>query len=205
MLPGRELYGNMKGTNVPKAWCEEEGFDYLGAAADVLSFAAHLDTTTPHGRDTPKRFIQMLRELTTPEEFNFTTFPAEGIDQMILVRDIPFVSLCNHHVVPFHGVAHIAYIPNKAMAGLSKFARAVKYFAANLTVQEELTERVARFIEDELNPVGVGVIMEAEHMCMTIRGVQVPGAKTRTARMLGVFADHTKTAKAEFLDAINGS
>ena len=173
------------------------------AARVLLSNAAGLDVTTPHGRETPKRFVQMLKELTTPEEFNFTTFPAD-YDEMIIVRNLPFVSLCNHHVVPFHGVAHIGYVPNELMAGLSKFGRTVKYFAKRLQVQEELTNDIATYLQDMLSPKGVIVMMEAEHLCMTIRGVQMPGAMTRTTCVKGVFADHDRTAKMEFLSAING-
>jgi GTP cyclohydrolase IA len=176
--------------------------DVLAAAQTVLVRAAGLDVETPHGRDTARRFVQMLIELTTPEEYNFTTFPAD-YDEMIIVRDITFVSLCNHHVVPFNGVAHIGYVPDERMAGLSKFARAVKYFSASLQVQEELTSDIAEFLNNVLKPKGVIVMMEAEHLCMTIRGVQSPGAMTRTTCVKGVFADHTKTAKAEFLSAIN--
>jgi GTP cyclohydrolase I len=182
---------------------EDNGIDYIGAATDVLSFAAGLDTTTPHGRDTPRRFLEMLQEMTTPEEFKFTTFPADRIDEMIVELDIPFVSLCNHHVVPFIGVAHIAYVPDKEMAGLSKLPRTVHYFAASLNMQEGLTDDVAQFLHDRLQPKGVAVVMEAEHLCMTIRGVKSPGTKTRTAKMMGVFADHKRTAKSEFLSAIN--
>jgi GTP cyclohydrolase I len=144
----------------------------------------------------------MLRELTTPEEFEFTVFPATKQD-MVIVKDIPFVSVCNHHIVPFAGVAHVAYIPDEVVAGLSKFARAVRYFSKQLQVQEELTDDIADFLEENLHPLGVGVIMSAEHMCMTIRGVQTPGTRTITSTMRGAFADHTKTAKAEFLQFIS--
>jgi GTP cyclohydrolase I len=174
-------------------------------AERVLSYAADLDYTTPHGARTAERFVDMLKELTTPTEFKFTTFPNEkALDEMVIVRDIPFVSLCNHHVVPFYGYAHVGYVPDQLVAGLSKFARAVKYCAASLHVQEELTVEIADFLEEQLNPKGLAVLMEAEHLCMTIRGVQVPGTKTRTASMRGVFGDHSRTAKAEFLSAING-
>jgi GTP cyclohydrolase IA len=177
--------------------------DVIAAAETVLVRAGGLDVETPHGRDTARRFVQMLQELTTPEEYKFTTFPSNQVDEMIVELDIPFVSLCNHHVVPFFGVCHIAYVPGDQVAGLSKFARTVKYFAASLTVQEELTDSITQFLNDKLEPKGVGVIMEAEHLCMTIRGVKSPGTKTRTAKMMGVFADHNRTAKAEFLAAVN--
>lgn len=154
-----------------------------------------------HGRDTPKRFAAMLRELTTPQEFTFTTFPADDQD-MVIVKDIPFVSVCNHHVVPFVGFAWVGYIPNEKMVGLSKISRLVKYHAHQLQVQERLTRQIAQDLHERLDPLGVMVVMEAEHMCMTIRGVQTPGTKTVTSRVEGVFADHDRTAKDEFLRLI---
>ena len=157
-----------------------------------------------HGERTPERFVKMLRELTTPEAFELRTFPNEGMDEMIIIRNIPFVSLCNHHVIPFIGKAHIGYVPRDLIAGLSKFARVVNMFSKALTVQERLTAHVADYIEERLNPRGVAVVMEAEHLCMTIRGVHAPGTLTYTAAMRGVFADHSRTAKAEFMQRING-
>jgi len=157
-----------------------------------------------HGLDTPKRFVAMLRELTTPQPFDFKVFDSKDADQMVIVRNIPFVSVCNHHVIPFVGKADIGYIPGPYHAGLSKFARVVQYFAKGLQVQERLTKQVADYLEEKLKPRGLAVVMEAEHMCMTIRGVQSPGTSTYTAEMRGFFNDHTRTAKAEFLDRING-
>jgi GTP cyclohydrolase I len=172
-------------------------------AASVLFHAAGLDVTNPHGAATPARFVRMLQELTTPEPFKFTTFPAES-QNMIMLKDIPFSSVCSHHVIPFVGYAHVAYVPNKLIAGLSKFARLIKASSRSLQVQESLTMQIADGIEHHLEPLGVAVIMEAEHLCMTIRGAQSPGTKTRTAEMRGVFADHAKTAKTEFLSYVNG-
>jgi len=175
------------------------------SAAHLLANAAGLNLKDPHGAATPARFLRMLKELTTPEEFKFTTFPnSEDNDEMITIRDIPFVSLCNHHVIPFIGTANIAYIPGDRLAGLSKFARTVKYFAHSLNVQENLTKQIADFLEEMLQPRALGVVLDAEHLCMTIRGVQAPGAQTRTASMRGFFADHDRTAKAEFMATING-
>lgn len=173
-------------------------------ASELLEFTTGLDTSTDHGEDTPKRFVNMLRELTHREDFNFTTFDnTEGVDEMVIIKDIPFYTLCNHHVIPFFGKAHIAYIPGQKIAGLSKFARTVKYFSKGLWVQENLTIAIADFLEDKLDPVGLAVQMEAEHLCMTMRGVNVPGATTTTGVMRGVFGDHSRTAKAEFLAAVN--
>lgn len=178
----------------------QKGLEFM--AGNLLADVAGLDVTGPHGADTPRRFIQMLRELTTPEQFEFTTFPAQS-QNMIVIRDIPFSSVCSHHVIPFVGYAHVAYVPDEKIAGLSKFARLVRAQARKLQVQETLTMEIADIIDQVLQPLGVGVVMEAEHLCMTIRGVQAPGAKTRTAEMRGVFSNHEKTAKAEFLSAIN--
>lgn len=156
-----------------------------------------------HGTKTPQRFIAMLRELTTPDEFEFTTFDNEdGVDEIVTVENIPFVSLCNHHVVPFVGVAHIGYIPDRKLVGLSKFARVVRHYAKALQVQERLTQQVANFLMEQLDPLGVAVVLEAEHMCMTIRGVQTPGTRTTTSAMMGVFSDHERTAKMEFMRLI---
>jgi GTP cyclohydrolase I len=158
-----------------------------------------------HMHDTPRRFVKMLKDLTTPEEFEFTVFNNdEGMDEMISLTGIPFYTLCAHHIVPFYGYAHIGYVPDGSIAGLSKLPRAVRHFARALTVQENLTVQVADFLEAKLKPKGVIVVMEAEHLCMAMRGVQAAGVKTRTTAVRGVFADHTRTAKAEFMNGING-
>lgn len=169
-------------------------------AKSALSRAVNqeIDWNSQHFKDTPKRWAKMIADMTTQKEFEFTAFESTA-DEMIIIRDIPFVSLCAHHVVPFMGVAHIGYVPNGKIAGLSKFARAVDYYAAKLTVQEELTKEVGNTIEHELLPAGVIVVMQAEHLCMTIRGVQKPGTQTVTSYVTGVFADHDRTAKAEFM------
>jgi len=169
------------------------------AARVVLQQTTGL-TDDDHGGKTPQRFVSMLKELTTPEEFEFTVFPnTDKVDEIVTVANIPFVSLCNHHVVPFVGVAHVGYIPDQKIVGLSKFARVVRYYSKGLQVQERLTQQVAEYLMENLNPLGVAVIMEAEHMCMTIRGVQTPGTKTTTSAMLGVFGEHDRTAKMEFM------
>lgn len=154
-----------------------------------------------HFQKTPERFVKMLRELTTPEPFEFTTFESKA-DEMIVVKDINFVSVCAHHIVPFMGKCHIGYVPAGQIAGLSKFARLVKNSAKDLTVQEELTNRIGDELIDKLDPKGVAVVMEAEHLCMTIRGVQSPGTKTVTSKMTGVFADHDRLARQEFMNLI---
>jgi GTP cyclohydrolase I len=153
-----------------------------------------------HGEGTPERFVRMLKELTTPEDFKFTTFPnIDEVDEIVVVKNIPFTSVCNHHIIPFVGKAWVGYIPSDRIVGLSKLARVVHYYSRRLQVQERLTKQIADRLEEELKPQGVMVIMEAEHFCMTVRGVQVPDATTVTSAVRGVFADHGKTAKAEFL------
>lgn len=161
--------------------------------------------TVEHTRNTPKRFVQMLKDLTTPQDFDFTVFDNTNmLDEMVSLRDIPFYTLCAHHIVPFYGKAHIGYVPGNKIAGLSKFSRAVQSLSKKLTVQEELTVEIADFLEEKLEPKGVIVVMEAEHLCMAMRGVQTPGVRTRTTAVRGVFADHNRTAKAEFMSALNG-
>jgi GTP cyclohydrolase I len=157
----------------------------------------------PHLKDTPTRFVKMLRDLTTPIDINWKDFPS-SVDEMVVVQDIPFNSLCAHHLVPYIGVAHIAYLPTKRICGLSKIVRVVKHFAASLSVQEELTQQIANYLHNALDPVGVAVVVEAEHLCMALRGVQAPGVKTTTSCMKGAFADHSRQARSEFLNLIRG-
>jgi GTP cyclohydrolase I len=177
----------------------------VNLARQFLAELAGLDPDNEQERDTPRRYLEALRELTKPEPFTFTTFtPDVPLDEMIIERNIAFHSLCRHHVLSFHGVAHIAYVPHEKMAGLSKLARAVKFHAAGLRTQEELTVTIADYLVEQLDPLGVGVVMEAEHLCMSLRGVRSPGTITYSAAMRGVFGDHTKTAKAEFMSRING-
>lgn len=172
-----------------------------GAAEYLLTEVTGLDPTSDHAKDTPRRFVEMLRELTTPGDIKWKTFPAPS-DEMIVIKKIPFVSLCAHHIIPFMGHAWVGYVPDELIAGLSKFARVVQHFSRRLQVQETLTAQIADYLEDRLSPLGVAVVMEAEHMCMTIRGIQAPGVTTSTSAMRGVFADHARTAKAEFLNRI---
>ena len=129
-------------------------------------------------QDTPKRFAKFMQQFMSPPEINFTTFKNEGSDEMIIVKDIPFYSLCEHHVAPFFGTAHVAYIPNERIVGLSKIPRAVDLFANRLQNQERITTQVAEFIMQQLSPKGVAVVLTARHMCMEMRGVKKPGAST---------------------------
>lgn len=173
------------------------------AAEQLLScLEAWERTPEDHRHKTPLRFVLALKEMTTREEFNFTTFPAKS-QNMVVVSPIPFYTLCAHHVLPFHGTAAVGYVPKERVAGLSKLTRSVQQIAKGFHVQEELTEEIAVYLSDHLDPLGVAVRLKAEHMCMAMRGVQVADAITTTATMTGVFADHTKTAKAEFMEAIH--
>ncbi len=136
--------------------------------------------------ETPRRLVQAYAELLSPEPFEMTTFPnSEGYDEMVLVRDIPVRSLCEHHMLPFVGVAHVGYLPADRIVGLSKLARTVDHFARRVQTQERLTSQVADHLRQELSPHGVGVVIEAEHTCMSVRGARAEGASTVTARLLG--------------------
>lgn len=150
--------------------------------------------------ETPARVARMYRELLTRPTFTFTTFAAEGADQLIIERGIPFYTLCEHHMIPFFGVAHVGYIPDPdgQIAGLSKLARAVDYFARALQTQERLSSQIADFLMERLAPQGVGVVLEAQHLCMAMRGVQKPGVVTTTSALRGVLRDKPET-RAEFL------
>jgi GTP cyclohydrolase I len=155
------------------------------AVADLLR-ALGADPRDPHLRDTPRRVASAYAELLTPEGFDPTTFPNdEGYDELVLVRDIPFQSLCEHHLLPFHGTAHVAYVPGDRLLGLSKLARVVDLFARDFQVQERLTTQVADWLEEHLSPRGAGVVLEAEHLCMTLRGVRSVGSSTRTSALRG--------------------
>jgi GTP cyclohydrolase I len=173
-------------------------------AAELLLSALGADLEGSNLRDTPRRMADTYAELLTAEPFSLTTFPNdEGYDELIVVRDIPFHSLCMHHVLPFHGVAHIAYLPAERILGLSKLARVVDLFARDLQLQERLTTQIARWLREQLQPKGVGVVLEAEHLCMSLRGVQKPGAKTVTSALHGLVRDDPRT-REEFLNLTGG-
>lgn len=158
-------------------------------------------------RETPERFLSAWREWSwgyhqDPKEI-LKTFEdgADKVDELVLVRDIPVYSHCEHHLAPFFGVAHVAYIPSGRIIGLSKIPRVVQVFARRLQVQERLTQQIAHAIKDALAPKGVGVVIECRHLCMESRGIRVPGATTITSCLLGVLKDEP-AARAEFMGLV---
>ncbi len=174
------------------------------AVLDLL-VALGRDPRSEHLAETPRRVAEALAELLTPEPFDLTTFPNdECYDELVLVRDIPFRSLCEHHLLPFHGVAHVGYLPSGRILGLSKLARVVEHFAADLQTQERLTMQVAQWLDEHLCPKGVGVVMEADHMCMSLRGVRAKGTRTLTSSLSGVLRDDARS-RQEFFALTGGS
>jgi GTP cyclohydrolase I len=160
------------------------------------------DTDREGLRETPKRYLKFMREFLTPKEFNFTCFDAEGTDEMIVQTNIPFYSLCEHHIAPFFGVANIAYIPKDKIVGLSKLARTLDLYANRLQNQERITTQIAERLMKELEPLGVAVTLKAQHLCMNMRGVKKHDTWTTTSKMIGVFKDDLNT-RQEFLNIIN--
>jgi GTP cyclohydrolase IA len=171
----------------------------LQRAVGDLLLALGADLSEDGLRDTPRRVADAYAELLTPPQFTATTFANEdGYDELVLARAIPFHSLCKHHLLPFHGVAHVGYLPGERIIGLSKLARVVELFARDLQIQERLTMQIAGWLQTELRPLGVGVVLEAEHMCMSLRGVCKPGARTTTSALRGTVRDDPRT-RSEFL------
>jgi GTP cyclohydrolase I len=162
--------------------------DIAGAEDAIRSLLIALgqDPEAEHLRNTPRRVAAAYAEMLSPDAFDLTTFANDdGYDQLVLARDIPFRSLCEHHMLPFHGVAHVGYLPAESIVGLSKLARVVERFARGLQVQERLAKQVADCLDTHLNPKGVGVVIEAEHQCMTLRGVRAHGSRTLTSALHG--------------------
>jgi GTP cyclohydrolase I len=168
------------------------------AVAELLA-ALGQDPTSEELAATPRRVAASYAELLTPAPFTLTSFPNdEGYDELVLARAIPFASLCQHHLLPFTGVAHVGYLPAGRILGLSKLARVVELFARRLQLQERLTTQVADWLQTQLEPKGVGVVLEAEHLCMTLRGVQATGAHTVTSALHGRLRDDPRS-RQEFL------
>jgi GTP cyclohydrolase IA len=155
-------------------------------------------------QETPRRVTDSLVELLTAPRFAATTFPNKAsYDELVIVRDIPFSSLCEHHLLPFSGQIHVGYLPSETVIGLSKLARAVQYHAHNLQVQERLTVQIADWIDKTLEPLGVGVVIDAEHLCMSLRGAKAVGALTTTSALRGVLREDSRT-RSEFLALVRG-
>jgi GTP cyclohydrolase I len=168
------------------------------AVADLLD-ALGVDRSNDGLEATPARVARAYAEMLSPEPFHVTTFPNdEGYDELVVARAIPFASLCEHHLLPFSGFAYVGYLPDERLLGLSKLARVVEHFSRRLQVQERLTAQVANFIVETVQPKGVGVVLEAEHLCMSLRGVRAVGSKTVTSALKGLVRDDPRT-RSEFL------
>jgi GTP cyclohydrolase I len=177
------------------------------AAVRVLLEWAGDDPTREGLLDTPARVARSYRELfsgydTDPREYLERTFDeVGGYDELVVMRDIRVVSFCEHHMLPFLGRAHVGYLPNNRVVGISKLARVVHGFARRLQIQEKLTAQIAEAIQEILQPRGVGVVIESEHSCMTMRGVNTPGSRLTTSRLTGVVRDDPRT-RQEFLEFV---
>jgi GTP cyclohydrolase I len=182
----------------------DSGVEAATVAAKQFLEALGVSTDGPGLRDSPARMARAYAEMLTPRSFELTTFPNdEKYDELVVVKDIPLQSLCEHHLLPFTGVAHIGYLPGERILGLSKFARVIELFARRPQVQERLTQQVATWLDDQLGPKGVGVVIEAEHSCMSLRGVRAAGAVTRTSALKGSVRTNPST-RNEFLAALPG-
>ncbi|MGW7454873.1 GTP cyclohydrolase I FolE [Streptomyces sp. NPDC054787] len=177
------------------------GVDLAAAelAAGQFLEALGISTDSESLRGTPGRMTRAYAELFSPRPFDLTTFPNdEGYDELVLARSIPLRSVCEHHLLPFVGTAHIGYLPGQRILGLSKLARVLEHFACRPQVQERLTKQVADWLQTHLEPKGVGVVIQAEHTCMTLRGVQAVGATTMTSTLLGLLRTDSRS-RGEFL------
>ncbi|WP_281288054.1 GTP cyclohydrolase I [Humibacillus xanthopallidus] len=177
----------------------EPDLERAATGARILLEALGIDVHSEAMMRTPERMAASLLEMTSPRPFHLTTFPNDGnYDELILAKSIPLRSLCEHHMLPFVGTAHIGYLPGERILGLSKLARVLEHFASRPQVQERLTVQIADWLSAQLSAAGVGVVIEAEHLCMTLRRVQAPGTTTITSSLLGVMREDPRT-RAEFL------
>jgi GTP cyclohydrolase I len=188
----------------------EEAQAAEGAIAEMMRSILAMIGEDPNReglRQTPERFEKALRYLTSgyrqsaAKVLNGAVFSV-CYDEMVLIKDIDVFSLCEHHILPFFGKCHVAYIPDKRVVGLSKIPRLVNMFARRLQIQERLTNQIAKAIEESIHPLGVGVVIEARHLCMAMRGVEKQRSETVTSAMLGAFRDNQQT-RQEFLALIN--
>lgn len=155
-------------------------------------------------RATPARYQRFVKEFFESRPFDVTVFENEGYDEMVIQTNIAFYSLCEHHLLPFFGYGAVAYIPNKKIVGLSKLARTLDHFSRRLQTQERITTQVAEFLEDKLEPKGIGVVLTARHLCMEMRGVEKPGTQTTTSCLKGSFKANAST-RSEFLQIIQNN
>jgi len=193
-----ELPGALQLTRSP----DMRDLDAAAAAARSFLDALGVACDTPGTLDSPRRMANAYAEMLTPREFELTTFDNdEGYDEMVVVCDIPLQSVCEHHLLPFMGTAHVGYLPGERILGLSKFARVVEMFSRRPQVQERLTKQIADWLDSELSPRGVGVVVTAEHSCMSLRGVRAAGATTRTTALTGAMRSDPAT-RAEFFATV---
>jgi GTP cyclohydrolase I len=179
----------------------DNGIDLAAAeqAAERFLTALGVGLDSESLRGTPRRMAHAYAELFSPRPFDLTTFPNdEGYDELVLARGIPVRSVCEHHLLPFVGVAHLGYLPGERILGLSKLARIVEHFARRPQVQERLTKQIADWLCEHLHPQGVGVVIEAEHACMTLRGVQAVGSSTVTSTLLGTLREDARSRQEFF-------
>lgn len=174
--------------------------DAVQSMTDVFKHLG-FDLSNPHLQDTPKRFIRSLIERCSSSGWDFTTFPVEGEPGLILQANIPFVSICSHHLSPFMGTAAVAYIPHERLVGLSKLARVIQTFSTGLHTQEDIGRNSLDFLIDHLQPIGAAVILKAEHTCMSQRGVKAHGSQTLTSNLHGCFKDEAP-ARAELFQML---
>jgi GTP cyclohydrolase I len=189
-------------------WHRPERIERIRVCVRALLTELGLDLTESNLRDTDRRvakmYLEMFHGLEEGARPEITMFPnEEKYGAMVMERDIPFYSMCSHHLVPFYGHAHIAYIPNDRIIGLSKFARILEFYAKRPQLQERLTEQVVEFLNEELRPQGAMVVIEARHLCVEMRGVKKPGALTVTSAIRGIF--HQRSQREEFLDLLQRS
>jgi GTP cyclohydrolase I len=184
----------------------KERIDEIAKSVRRILDVLGLDRTDPNLAETPERvakmYLELFRGLEEGAEPRVTLFPNdEHYTAMVIEKDIPFYSMCSHHLIPFYGHAHMAYIPNERIIGLSKMPRIVDFYAHRPQLQERLTEQVAGFLQDQLSPQGVMVVVEARHLCVEMRGIKKPGAMTVTSAIRGIFFN--RPVREEFLDLLN--
>lgn len=203
LAPGRPAVEGGPSSTTVTGPMPEPDIDAAADAARAFLTALGVDLTAPGLDRTPLRMARAYAEMFRPRPFELTTFANdEGYDEMVVAHGIGFTSVCEHHLLPFSGHATVGYLPGARIVGLSKLARVVELFARRPQVQERMTQQVARFLADELSPKGVGVVVSAEHSCMTVRGAQALGSRTTTSSLLGRMREDART-RAEFL-ALSG-